>query len=128
VQVTITAAGEEPDGLRSLRTWLLGEKQLRGRVRLVQQAPPPGSLGALTDALVVTLAPGGAVTALAAVLIAWLRYRKHDAVYEIARQDGTSVKVSVAGVREADAEAVRQLVAELSRSLEPGKDSGDNAG
>ncbi len=35
------AAGEE---LRSLVTWLNEEEELRGRVRLLEAAPEPGSL------------------------------------------------------------------------------------
>lgn len=118
MDVRITAVGESPDGLRSLGEWLVGEEELRGRVRSVESAPRPGTLGAITEALVVALAPGGAVTVLAGVLIAWIRHRVHDGVYEITRPDGISVKVSTKRVQGADAAGVRELVTELSRSLD----------
>jgi hypothetical protein len=46
------AAVEE---LRSLFTWLAGEEEFRGRVRLVEAVPEPGTLGGWPEAVVVEL-------------------------------------------------------------------------
>jgi membrane-associated two-gene conflict system component 1 (EACC1) len=66
VDVTVTAVGSQTaDELRSLRQWPVAEEELRGRVRLVERAPEPGMLGALTDTLTVALGPGGVAAVFA---------------------------------------------------------------
>jgi hypothetical protein len=118
VEVTITAVGEDPPDLRSLREWLVQEDELRGRVKLVEPAPQSGSLGATLDALLVVLGPGGAATILAGALISWIRHRRPpEARYEITLPDGTSVKLSTRQVRGMDADAVRKLVADVSQAV-----------
>jgi len=82
VEITVTVAMEADqavDGARALLRWLADEAELRGRVRLADTAPIPGSLGALSDTLVVSLGPGGAATVFAAALISWIRHRTGDA-------------------------------------------------
>src|SRR5215813_8465127 len=80
VEVTITALGEGPAELRSLREWLVREEELRGRVTLIEPAPRPGTLGSVVESLLVMLGPGGTATALASVLITWIRHRSHEAI------------------------------------------------
>src|SRR5690349_2995669 len=70
--------GRREDELLSLRDWLTGEPDLRGRLELLKAPPTPGTLGAATDAIAVALGPSGAVTVLASALIAWLRRRVGD--------------------------------------------------
>lgn len=74
MDVTVSVAGRDAavEELRSLFTWLAGEEEFRGRVRLVETAPEPGTLGGWPEAVVVALGQGGAVTVLASAVIAWM--------------------------------------------------------
>lgn len=88
------------DELRSLREWLVADEELRGRVRLSEAAPAPGTLGSVVDTLVVALGPGGVATATASVLIAWIRRRKSDVTIKGTRQDGSSFELHATNVPE----------------------------
>ena len=44
--VTITLADVSPDQLRSLRSWLIQDDELRGQVVLVTDRPTPGTWAA----------------------------------------------------------------------------------
>lgn len=57
---------------------------------------------------------------LASAIIAWLRYRTSDVVCRVRRPDGTTTEVSGKRVRGADAVMIRELVADLTRSLDEG--------
>jgi len=114
VTVEVTESGDQ---LRSLATWLDAEDELRGRVRLALLPVVPGTLGAVSDVLVIALGAGGAGTVLAGALVAWLRQPKSDVVCKLSRSDGTSFEVSSTNVRGADAVMIRELVAELSTRL-----------
>lgn len=130
MDVRITVAGEEGDqgALRSLREWLVREPKLRGGVRLVQHPPAPDRLGSIPDALLVTLGPGGVATAVASVLIAWIRRRGGDVSVKVTQPDGTSVEVSATDVRGLDAAGVRAWVSEVSRALAGGGGSREAGG
>jgi hypothetical protein len=56
-----------------LAAWLAAEDDLRGCVRRVPEAVPSGALGADLAQLAVSVASGGTATAVASVIIAWLR-------------------------------------------------------
>jgi hypothetical protein len=76
MEIGVTLAGAQAgEDARALRRWLADEEDLRGRVRLVDQPPEPGTLGGVVDTLVVGLGSGGAVTAFAAGLVSWIRHR-----------------------------------------------------
>ncbi|MGH3801175.1 MAG: effector-associated constant component EACC1 [Pseudonocardiaceae bacterium] len=47
MDVTVSVVGRDAavEELRSLFTWLAGDEEFRGRVRLVETAPEPGTLG-----------------------------------------------------------------------------------
>jgi hypothetical protein len=118
VEVSVSVVGDSgADGLRSLYEWLAGGDELRGRVRLVQAPPAPGTLGSALGSLVIALGPGGVATAAASVLISWIRHRTGNQSVRITRPDGTSLELTVTRVRGLDAAGVRSLVAEVSRSL-----------
>lgn len=132
VTVTVTGAGPD-DELRSLCSWLAGDDDLAGLVEptvtstpRVPQAQPdgqsdrqPDGMDQRPDTVTVRLDPPGAATALANSLVAWIRDHSHDAVYEVARPDGVSVRVSARRVRQTSGAVVRELVTELCRSPEP---------
>ncbi len=70
--------------------------------------------------LAIALAPGGVSAVLASAVIAWMRHRTGEVVCKLTRRDGTSVEVSAQRVRGTDMAEVRELVAELARTLEGG--------
>ncbi len=122
----VTATGDHSaDEMRSLREWLLAEEELRGRVRLEEGAPEPGTMGTLSDVLTLTLAPGGLAAVFTGAFIAWIRHRTGSADYRLIRRDGSVIEVSAQRVRGLDAAALRTQVTDLLDSLE---DSGEGAG
>lgn len=106
------------DELRSLRAWMVAEDALRGRVRLVAAAPGPGTLGSVVETLAVTLGPGGVATALASVLITWIRQRTGNVKFRISKPDGTSCEFSATYVSGLSASEVQKMIAALSRCIE----------
>lgn len=121
MEVTVTAVGLRVSGeLRSLRQRLAAEEELRGRVRLEEPRPEPGTLGAVTDTLTVALGPGGVAAVFAGTLIAWIRHRTSDARYKLTRPDGTVMEVEAQRVRDLDAAGVRALAEQLARSFDDG--------
>ncbi|WP_308012154.1 effector-associated constant component EACC1 [Actinacidiphila acidipaludis] len=117
MDVTLEVEGHRAaDELRSLREWLLNEDGLRGRVRLVDGPVVPGTLGAGVEALAVALAPGGIATAVASVLIAWIRHRTSDVTLKVTRPDGTSYELTATDVPDFGTAAVADLAAQLSAS------------
>lgn len=102
------------DELRSLREWLLGADVLRGQVRFVEPPPAPGTLGSVVETLAVALGSGGASTATASVLIAWIRRRTSDVELRVTRQDGSSYELTATNVPDMDATAVDELAKWLS--------------
>jgi Effector Associated Constant Component 1 len=97
--------------LESLRDWLIGVEDLRGRVTGVQAPPPPGALGPVLEVIEVALGPGGAATAFAAALISWIRQRSGAVKVRVERPGGGCVQF--------DAEHVRSLAGpELRVQLE----------
>lgn len=130
LDVAVLGAGDHTgDELRALRSWLSGVDHFRGRVRLAKPPPEPGRLGALTDILVVTLGPSGAVVALAGALATWLRHRGTNVRIVVRGRGGQRVEVDVRRVRGMDSAEVSTLAAEISallddRAVEVGRDSG----
>ncbi|GGZ07005.1 hypothetical protein CP967_01240 [Streptomyces nitrosporeus] len=119
VTVTITGDGAA-DELRSLHEWLIVEEELRGRVRLVEAPPPPGTLGTVPEMLTIALAPGGVTAVLASAAIAWMRHRTGEVTCKLTRPDGTSMEVRAQRVRSTDMAEVRELVDGLADMLEDG--------
>lgn len=119
MDVTVGVAGRDAtvEELRSLSTWLAGEAEFRGRVRLVEAAPEPGTLGGWPQAVVVALGQGGAVTVLASAVIAWIRHRTSDVTCTVTRPDGTSVELTATRVRSADLAGVGELVEQVAAAL-----------
>jgi hypothetical protein len=128
--ITLTMTDGSSDELRSLRTWLVQEEDLRGRVTLTQDGPPePGTLGTALEALSVSIGSGGAVTVLVTGILSWIRQRygqgrrESTTVIELRRPDGGRAKISVptAGTwspAEITAQ-IRQLVQDLDSSAGP---------
>lgn len=111
--------GPGADELRSLQGWLGDVDEVRGRVDLVEGPPIPGSLGPVADGLLVALGPGGAVTALATALVAWIRQRRSEVTLKVTRSDGASFEVSAKRVRLLEGAELRALVNQLAAQLDP---------
>jgi hypothetical protein len=119
VDVTVEVEGDRPaDELRSLRAWLIAEQGLRGRVRLAESPPAPGTLGGVVEALTVALGPGGVATAMATVLITWIRRRTGKVSVKVTRADGASFEFSAPQINAMSSAEVRAVTAELSRALD----------
>jgi hypothetical protein len=127
--VIVRLDDETTDELRSLRAWLVGEDELRGRVTMVEQPPRPGELGPVTDALLVALGQGGAATVLAAGLVSWLRSRHGDINITAERRgDQTKIQVSAKRVRGLDADGLRSEIDRLGHALSNGLPPGNDPG
>lgn len=119
MDVTVSVVGRDAAGveLRSLFAWLAGEEEFRGRVRLVEAAPEPGTLGGWPEAVVVALGQGGAVTVLAGVVISWIRHRTSEVTCTVTRPDGTSVELTATRVRSTDVAGLGELVEQVTAAL-----------
>jgi Effector Associated Constant Component 1 len=115
--VVVTVGGDATgDDLRMLRSWLVREDELRGRVSLVSPPAEPGAMGLDPDTLMVTLGPGAATGAFAGLLMAWLRSRSmHLSVKATRTPSQARIDVVVRRVGRLDPAIVRQHVEELSR-------------
>ena len=127
MDVTISVAGPDAaaEELRSLFSCLAGEEGLRGRVRLVEAEPEPGTLGGWPHSVVVALSQGGAVTVLASAVITWIRYRTGKMTFTMTRPDGTSVELTATRVRSTDLASVGELVDQVAATLGNGKIAGN---
>lgn len=101
-----------PAELTGLTDWLSREDEFRGRTAVERPDTPPDHMGGLTEVVIVALGAQGAGTALAASLSVWIRHRRPSADIEVTGPDGTSVKVSLRNVPEAEVEAVLRRVLE----------------
>lgn len=124
VTVSVVGSNAAVEELRSLFTWLAGEEEFRGRVRLVEAALGPGALGGWPQAVVVALTQGGTVTVLASAVITWIRYRTGKVTCTMTRPDGTSVTLTATRVRGADLAGVGELVEQVAAALGDGHTEG----
>jgi hypothetical protein len=121
VEIRISVADGDPADLESLNDWLRGEPGLAGRVSAVGSSPARGQLGTLTDALVVALGSGGAISVLAASLKSWLSLpRRSDVTVTLHHPDGSSVTIDAKRVAagQADVESVIRQALDYGTSQE----------
>ena len=124
VNVTVSVLGRDAvavEELRSLFTCLRGKQEFRGRVRLVETAPEPGTLGGWPEALAVALGEGGAITVLASAVMSWIRHRPSDVTCTLTLSEGRSVTLATARIRGTDLAGFRALLAQTVAALEDGK-------
>ncbi|MEV5506657.1 effector-associated constant component EACC1 [Streptomyces orinoci] len=120
MDVAIEVRGQRSgDELRSLCEWLVADERLRGRVRLDIAPPVPGTLGSALETLSVAVGPGGVATALASVLITWIRRRTGSVSLKVSKPDGSTYELNAAPVRGLTATEVRELAGELAQRLAP---------
>ncbi|MER6175132.1 hypothetical protein [Streptosporangium sp. NPDC001681] len=106
----------EADQLRDLHSWLIEEPEFRGRVRILERDGAPHELGPTTDLLQVALGSGGAVAALAGIVIAWLNSRPGEVSVRISR-DNQEIEVTAKGVKSLTPEGVRALTGQISEAV-----------
>ena len=117
--LSLVVLGVQPyDEVRSLRTWLLDESALQGRVTLTAAQPASDTLGGTMETLAVALGPGGVATALASVLITWIRRRTTDVTVKITKSDGSTLEMVGRHIRRLDSEGMRTLTAELTKVID----------
>lgn len=104
-----------------LAAWLADEGELRGCVRRVAAPVPIGVLGADLAQLAVSLTSGGAATALASAVIAWLKRRAGPVTVRVSR-NGSMIELSVSRVREMNAKDLQKQVDQLACMVWPGDD------
>lgn len=121
-EARLSVIGEDAHAAaRSLHGWLAGREELRGRVRAVAAAPPPGAMGQVPD-LVLTLGSGVA-SATASVLISWIRRRVGKVSVTARRSAGAEITLTARHVRGLTQQEIGLLVDRLAEAL----DGGDTA-
>ncbi|MER6548450.1 hypothetical protein [Streptomyces sp. NPDC001250] len=113
-----------------LAAWLDEEDALRGRVRRVAGPVPDGALGGELQQLVVGLTSSGVTTAVASVVVAWLRRRTGSVSVRVSGRDGFELEVHADQVRNMDAEQLRAQVDRLVSAAWPdgaGREPGEGA-
>ncbi|MFC4332543.1 hypothetical protein ACFPC0_33220 [Streptomyces andamanensis] len=78
-----------------------------GRTRTAQSrqagdlaASRPGTMGAVSDALIALLEPGGVATVFAGAVIAWVQTRRGNHTITVTRPDGTEITISSGRTRD----------------------------
>jgi Effector Associated Constant Component 1 len=118
MNVTITVAAEHAgDELRALDRELMDTDEVRGRVRLVAGEPQPGELGVLDETLMVALGQGGAFTAFATVLVAWLRRRVGSVSVKLTKPNNAVLEVSADHLRGLSADQILDFTSKLAADL-----------
>ncbi|WP_250033629.1 effector-associated constant component EACC1 [Paractinoplanes maris] len=70
--VVTIASSDGSSQQEALGEWLRAEDALRGRVRIATPPPTSGSMGALSDGIVVAVGSGGLLTVLVSSLVSWV--------------------------------------------------------
>jgi Effector Associated Constant Component 1 len=110
------AVGED---IADLAAWLEAEDELRGHVRREPAAVPDGALGATIAQLALSLGSGSAATAMASVIIAWLRRRTGSVSVRLTRPDGSTMELQAERVRALDTAAFQAQVAQVVAAVWP---------
>ena len=119
MQVRLTATGEDTTAaMRSLEAWLANHDELRGWVEPVIEAPQPGTMGSIAEVLLVTVGQSGMATAVASVLISWIRRQSGTVSLRVTRPDGMKITVAADHVRGLTPEEIRSLVTHLGATLD----------
>lgn len=114
MDVQIAVTGEE--SLDALRRWLNKDPDLLKQIRNQGTPPGPGRLGTL-EVLVAAVGQGGAATALASALVAWLRRRVGDVEITVRRPDGGEITLTARNVRRLDSAQLTELTRRLEDAM-----------
>lgn len=117
MEIRVTVDGDSGrDPLVALRTTLAGEPTLRGRTELVSRPPDEGALGSEFVAIAVELAPM-AIAAFTTMVVTWIRHRSGRFTVRVTGPNGAVWEVTGEKLSGLDAEAVQQVVTELTAAL-----------
>ncbi|MFY1691869.1 effector-associated constant component EACC1 [Plantactinospora sp. WMMB782] len=114
--VTVDGGLEE---VLSLQRWLSEQDDFAGRARLLRSDPGPGQMGTVLDTITIAAGGGGALTALLGTMSVWMRHRGAKITATV-KKGNRSVTIDADRVRSADIAALREMVAEFSRTLDEG--------
>jgi hypothetical protein len=120
--VTISITGGLDDSA-ALQALLAADPDLRGHVRRHVTPAPEGTLsGGVPELLMALGSSGGIATALASIVVVWLRQRTGSVSVRIKRHDGSELEVKAERVRDMDSDGLRAQVDQLAAllSAEPG--------
>jgi hypothetical protein len=92
-----------------------------GRVRLVQEPPANGAMGAVAVGAKIV---GVAARVVASVAVAWLSAYHSDVTIRLTAGDGRSIEVSGARVRRMSADEIVPMVAQVAAVLDGGSIAG----
>jgi membrane-associated two-gene conflict system component 1 (EACC1) len=115
-QLRLTGS-DDPADTRELEAFLTGNPELRRWVTAQVAAPKPGAMGSVTDVLVVALGQGGTATALASVLISWIRRQRSTISVHTRCSCGKETTVSADHIQKLTAAQLREQVADLAGRL-----------
>lgn len=108
---------DDPAEIRELEAFLTNDPELRRWVAARVTAPEPGTMGSVADVLVVALGQGGTATALASVLISWIRRQRSKISVHARCACGKEITVSADHIRSLTAEQLRDQVGDLAEQL-----------
>jgi Effector Associated Constant Component 1 len=128
VALSMDGLGIGSEDVAGLAAWLDTEDTLRGCTRRVLGTMPEGALGADLAQLAVSLGSGGAATAMASVVVAWLRRRVGAVSVRVSRPDGSALELRADRVRALDAAGLRAQVDQLAALAWPGCAGQNTAG
>jgi hypothetical protein len=115
--VTLSVTGSFDDSA-ALHALLAADPDLRGYVRRQVTRVPDGALsGGLPEMLVALGSSGGIATALASVVVVWLRQRTGSVSIHIRRPDGSQLELTADRVRSMDGDGLRAQVDQLATLL-----------
>ncbi|MFF2751706.1 hypothetical protein ACFVVA_39975 [Kitasatospora sp. NPDC058048] len=133
MRIVITVRSDEPDGravgandIHGLRRWLAETPALRGRVGRDVGPAEPGSMGAVTEALLALLEPGGVASVFAGTVVAWVQTRRGSHTITITRPDGSRISLSTSHVKKLTPEQITLLTRDLAAALDPPSPSADS--
>jgi tetratricopeptide (TPR) repeat protein len=113
----VTVVGEQSESqLSSLAAWLSDDAKIGDRLRLAQPQPQPGAMGAMANALAVTLR-SGVLTSFVQLLVQWLRSRKTDVRIVITNSHGDRVQLSAKNMHSQGEMELSELIDVLTDSL-----------
>lgn len=115
VTITTDDRGAAGDQVRLLYAYLTEEDEFRGRVRLKERPPEPGTLGPVAEALLVLQPP---LVALVGALIAWIRTRHSTIDLTITTADGASATISARHICQLRSDELGSVLDELVRAVE----------
>jgi Effector Associated Constant Component 1 len=95
---------DDPAETRELEAFLTSDPDLQRWVTRRVDPPEPGTMGSVSDVLVVALGQGGTVTILAGVLIAWIRRHRGKISIHARCSCGKEITVSADRIRTPTAE------------------------